>query len=129
MNQTNKNNNQWDLLADYFSNPNLCSVDNIEIVEPLLINRLKKSKELNIIDFGCGTGYFCKRLAGFANSILGIDGSKGMIKQAKKYNSIKKIAFSNKSLLSIDISNYNFFNATFVFEFMNDNKIIKILKY
>ena len=129
MNQANKNNNKWDSLVDYFKNPNAISADNVEIVEPVLIKRLKKIKNLNIIDLGCGTGAFCKRIASFANSILGIDTSKEMIKLAKKNNSNNKITYSNKPLLSTDISGYNVLNATFVFEFLSDDESIKIIKY
>jgi 2-polyprenyl-3-methyl-5-hydroxy-6-metoxy-1,4-benzoquinol methylase len=75
--------NHWNKLAKYFRTSNASSADNVEIVEPILIKEIQKIDNVKIIDYGCGSGNFCKRISSFVESILGIDTSTEMIKKAK----------------------------------------------
>ena len=88
--------NKWDNLAKYFHGNNPGSADNIEIVEPILIEELRKIENLRLIDFGCGSGNFCKRVSKFAERVLGIDNSKEMINLAKRKNTTKNVEFDEE---------------------------------
>ncbi|MBW2974567.1 class I SAM-dependent methyltransferase [Candidatus Woesearchaeota archaeon] len=121
--------NLWDNLAGYFSGSNASSSDNIEIIEPVLIEELKKIDNLNLIDFGCGSGNFCKRVSPFARRVLGIDSSKEMIKTAKEKNKSGNTEFTNKPIYDLDISSFNVLNAEFVTEFMPDEELSYLLDY
>ncbi len=92
-------------------------------------NKLSLRKFINIIDLGCGTGYWLREIANFKGSskrLVGLDISKERIKYAKtinnniKYirNDICKIPFKNNSI--------DFVIAFDVFMFLiNENDLIK----
>lgn len=121
--------NKWNKLAQYFFRSNVSSADNVEIIEPILVKELKKIEKLKIIDFGCGSGSFCKRISEFADHVLGIDSSIEMIKIAKSNNSTKNIDYTNESLYKIDIQKFNTFNAEFVMQFFSDDELKDLLAY
>lgn len=121
--------NKWDALAKYFFKNNVSSADNVDIIEPILIKELTKIENLRVIDFGCGSGNFCKKIAGFADSVLGVDSSLKMINIAKSKNAAKNIEYTNKSIYEVDASSFNVFNAEFVVQFISDEELNKILTY
>lgn len=47
---------------------------------------LKNQSPKKILDIGCGSGRYCKKIASFGHKICGIDVSSRMIEIAKKYN-------------------------------------------
>jgi|GEM_PF-1520001 len=96
-NNIKTNGNIWNILADRFNTykkgPNIHpdAAVNIEVGWPLfldLINDEKRErgkKSLQILDFGCGTGEFCKCLADLGHKVTGIDHSKKMLEIATSH--------------------------------------------
>jgi len=80
------------------------------IVGPLIMENIEKNKKLNVLDIGCGMGYYLIYIATHVNDMkgLGIDIEKKIIKEAKK-NIIKlnlnnKIKFLVKDALNIKLN-------------------------
>lgn len=121
--------NIWDDLAQYFEGDNSDSADNVEIIEPIVIKELKKIKNLKIIDFGCGSGNFCRRISSFSKKILGTDSSKEMIKIANIHNKSKNIEYTTKQIFDLDIKDFNTFNATAVLQFLEDAELVKLIEF
>ena len=120
---------KWDNLAEYFSGSNASSADNVELVEPVIIEELERMKGIRLIDFGCGAGRFCRRISGMCEKILGIDSSKEMIRIAENRNPAANIHYSSLPIYDIDISGYNVLNAEFVLQFLPDRELEKLLAY
>lgn len=90
--------NPWDILAKNTFNSQKNeehidprAADNILLAWPPILKTLSKyfpdSKNVNILDFGCGTGGFCMKLAHLGFTVTGIDPSSGMINAAKQISS------------------------------------------
>lgn len=84
---------------------------------------------MRVIDFGCGSGNFCKRISGLADSVLGIDSSLKMINVAKSKNAAKNIKYTDKSIYGLNIGNFNVLNAEFVVQFIADEELKNLLTY
>jgi len=92
---TKTNGSLWNLLADRFNTFKLkkCihpdAAVNIEVGWPILLSVIEKYKEenkkrsLNVFDFGCGVGEFCRTLADKGYNTVGMDHSAGMLELAK----------------------------------------------
>ena len=68
--------------------------------EILLIKKLIKKKNLSILELGCGTGSYTKKLVPLAKKIVAVDKSKFMIEVVKKKN-IKKTLFITNQIESL----------------------------
>jgi SAM-dependent methyltransferase len=68
---------------------------------------IKKKKKLKILELGCGTGNYTKKLVPYAKKIIAIDRSKYMISEAKKKN-IKKTNFLVREIKNLNFKNYKF---------------------
>src|SRR3989344_1127675 len=81
---------------------------------PIILTFIKRlGKDKIILDVGCGEGYLTRRMARFANKIIGVDKSKKMIglaleKERKsplgiKYyvGNIKKMSFLSNNLIDL----------------------------
>ena len=65
------------------------AADNIHIAWPAILGYVKKNisgNPLRTLDFGCGTGMFCRELKSAGFDVAGIDISGKMIEMAKKHN-------------------------------------------
>jgi SAM-dependent methyltransferase len=62
-----------------------------------LLKKILKKKSNKILELGCGTGNYTKKLENFSSKIIAIDKSKFMIDIAKK-KKIKKAKFINKEI-------------------------------
>ena len=74
----------------------------------LAIELLEPNKDENILDLFCGVGNFTLPLARKAKSVIGIEGDKGLVKQAKKNaikNDIDNVEFFMADLAELDKSN------------------------
>lgn len=87
--------NPWDSLSQKFKgSTNVAEIDpdvadNILIAWPTILEQIEKhyngSKDISIIDYGCGTGTFCDILFSLGyDQILGVDASVEMIEVAKQ---------------------------------------------
>lgn len=86
--------NPWDALAPLFASdegsvePPIGVADNILLAWPpvidLLINRLGTLRGKRVLNFACGAGHFCRRLAMLGAMPLGLDHSPAMIQAAQK---------------------------------------------
>lgn len=100
--------NHWDRLSEYFNThrdaPELSSgaADNVLLAWPALLKGIRRAQVsatgLRALDFGCGTGGFCAKLASLGYEVVGTDTSAAMLAIAKtnisdtefyRYNSAK----------------------------------------
>ena len=74
----------------------------------ILLKKYINLIKCNILDIGCGNGFFCFALSTYCKTIYGIDSSDNMILDAKKNNIIlknKNILFSIKDMSKINFNN------------------------
>jgi SAM-dependent methyltransferase len=87
----------WDLLGSCSFNAHVHDddidprfADNMIIAWPPILKLIQSTyppnKNVRVLDYGCGTGGFCKKLHTVGYSVVGIDSSKGMIKTAKHHS-------------------------------------------
>ncbi|MBI2661474.1 class I SAM-dependent methyltransferase [Candidatus Woesearchaeota archaeon] len=65
------------------------AADNIHTAWPVILGYVKKNisgNSLRALDFGCGTGMFCRELKSLGFDTTGIDISEKMVEIAKKHN-------------------------------------------
>lgn len=134
--------NQWDQLTDIFG----CkwtedavpeyAADNICIAWPSIINCIEKvfdkPTRLNVLDFGCGGGLFCRKLYEMGFDVTGYDESKGLIKTAR-VNTPKEVTITNSSTIAAQKGRYDLITSIMVFQFIYDidatiKNIISLLK-
>ena len=78
----------WDEVADKFNTYKkdlwYGAADNIDAVWPVILSKVKENfpdpTGLRALDFGCGTGMFCRELKTLGFEVTGIDLSKEMIR-------------------------------------------------
>lgn len=98
------NQNVWDILGKSSFNTHVKEdeidprvADNILIAWPPIISLIQSqypaTKEINILDFGCGTGGFCNKLFKLGYKVTGIDPSEEMINTAK-HNTSSEISYN-----------------------------------
>src|SRR3989338_11108388 len=90
---------KWDMLSSQFDthgNNELFhgAADNIYTAWPVILSYIKKNTNIRknnprALDYGCGTGMFCKELASLGFKAFGIDISSKMIAIAKKHSKDK----------------------------------------
>ena len=93
---------------------------------PIILDYIKKNKKgvsKKVLEYGCGTGTFCRKLPSSGFEPIGIDISPKMISIAKKHN--KSIHFfvgdSKKAVkLSGKREKFGFVVAIMVFQFIED---------
>jgi 2-polyprenyl-3-methyl-5-hydroxy-6-metoxy-1,4-benzoquinol methylase len=74
------------------------AADNVIIAWPVLVNQVesyaasKPNEEMALLDYGCGTGGFCIKLASLGYTVIGIDCANELIELARK-NSPPAIAY------------------------------------
>ena len=129
----------WNSLSEEFNTykKNLFfeAADNIYTIWPIIFGYVKKNitgESLLALDYGCGTGMFCRKLNSIGFNAVGIDISPKMIKIAKKHNKKNMHFFvgdyENVSKLPKDFSKFNLITAIMVFQFVPDIKnCIKLL--
>lgn len=71
--------------------------------EILLIKKLIKKKNLSILELGCGTGNYTRKLVPLAKKIVAVDKSEFMIELAKTKN-IKKTLFLTNQIKSLKLN-------------------------
>jgi ubiquinone/menaquinone biosynthesis C-methylase UbiE len=62
----------------------------------------------NVLDFGCGTGRFAKRIKAMGARYTGIDSSKGMIQAAQKWNTGDEKSFQHFDGVTIPFPDASF---------------------
>lgn len=73
------------------------------------LTHLNLDKDDSVLDIGCGTGILSAHLAGKIRSVVGVDISRGLLKEAK----IKAKAHHNIGLVLADADSLPFPNQTF----------------
>jgi 2-polyprenyl-3-methyl-5-hydroxy-6-metoxy-1,4-benzoquinol methylase len=89
----NKDAVMWD------ENPGRVKV--VNDIADTIINDIRISKDMDVLDFGCGTGLLSLRLIPFVRSVTGIDSSSGMLEVFK--SKIEKQKLDNVRLNLVDI--------------------------
>lgn len=134
--------NQWDQLTDIFgckwtedAIPG-CVADNICIAWPSIINCIKKvfdkPTRLNVLDFGCGGGLFCRKLYEMGFEVTGYDESEALIKTAR-VNTPQEVTITNSRTIAAQKGKYDLITSIMVFQFINDidstiKNIVSLLK-
>ena len=86
--------NPWDIVSSYFNTTKedtdipSGAADNILIAWPVILDFIKKyepeGKNLQLLEYGCGSGSFAHNLNEQGYNVTGVDSSEGMIKNANK---------------------------------------------
>jgi len=100
--------------------------DNVEILWPLVLKIITGSnrKKLNILDYGCGCGGFCKLIYLKGHKVTGVDVSDKMISTAIN-NSSKNIKYivGGLSVLRQIKNKYDVITSLMVMQFIDDISI------
>jgi 2-polyprenyl-3-methyl-5-hydroxy-6-metoxy-1,4-benzoquinol methylase len=127
--------NAWDNLSEHFNgNKNLDEIDtdaadNILIAWPPIISQIneyfKGSKEVSILDYGCGAGAFCNKLKtlGYMN-VSEIDSSIGMISMAKKNYGDDVAFFKQSAEIPLTIETVDVVTSIMVLQFIEDVEVV-----
>ncbi|MEK7079373.1 MAG: class I SAM-dependent methyltransferase [Patescibacteria group bacterium] len=104
--------NQWDSAADWYDQNMGEEGDklNHDIIRPLVLQMIGPLAGKNILDSGCGSGYFSAELAKSASKVVGTDFSSNFIDHCKnKYNNISNLSFSQHDVSKVvPFQNYEF---------------------
>lgn len=84
MSKVDSNNiNMWNNATDSYINEQEKS-DFVEINKKIICDRFCKVSGKEILDLGCGYGYYTDLLREFGNNVIGCDGSEKMLEYAKE---------------------------------------------
>lgn len=136
--------NPWDALSEQFNankHPDQIdpgTADNILMAWPTMIEQVgsyfKNSKDIAVLDYGCGAGAFCKKLysLGYKN-VTGIDSSPAMVEVAKRNygEDVNFVCGSAEMKLSVNL--VDLISSIMVFQFLDPvertfQNLIQILK-
>ena len=122
--------NPWDNLGKMFKTKSpeeradSASIDNIEIAWPVVLDIINKhfgkTKNLEILDHGCGTGEFINKLHSLGYKVSGQDTSKWMVEAAKS-NCPKSISIYDQPLTEIE-GKFDVVTSIMVMQFIRDIK-------
>jgi len=123
----------WDELSEEFNTYKekifQGAADNIYTVWPIILHYInlnfrENKNNLRALDYGCGTGMFCKELKSLKSDVYGIDISQKMIKIAKKHlgKEIKFLVGDSSKLPQIakKEGKFNLITSIMVFQFISD---------
>lgn len=80
---SNDNKTNFDqMAADWDSNPMRVKLAND--VADAIISQIKPTRDMDALDFGCGTGLVTLRLHPLVKSVTGVDSSRGMLEVIKR---------------------------------------------
>lgn len=112
------------------------AIDNVETVWPIILdfikNTISNSHGLKALDFGCGTGMFCRELKSLGFESFGIDVSSEMIKIGKKHLSkdiklyVGDTDFAKK--IAQNEGKFDLITSIMVLQFITDNNIKDIVE-
>ena len=92
-------------------------------------------EKTKIIDIGCSTGTFLKKLVNRHKNVerfkdiklIGIDSEKDMIKKSKQKNSYKKLKFLNNSVFKTNLNNSCIISSFYTMQFIHVSKRQKLI--
>ena len=118
--------NPWNGLIDHFRSgkESLHSLDNELIALPQVLSILEKvgspRSRGKILDYGCGSGGFCRTLHRLGHSVVGIDSSERMIASAR-IDSDGGITFHHGTSADLPLnSEFDIITSIMVFQFIVD---------
>jgi ubiquinone/menaquinone biosynthesis C-methylase UbiE len=79
--------NKWDDLAEWWDNKQGENGDlwHRTLIDPAVLRILGDVSGKDVLDLGCGNGYFSRRLASMGARVTGIDSSAAMIEKARQH--------------------------------------------
>jgi len=103
-----KQEKDWGEMADKFDETAGYVVG--EAINEEISEKLSKERNLgNVIEFGCGTGYFTKVIAKNAKHVIATDISYGMLEMSKKkLKDYENVSFQKADCKATDFSNKEF---------------------
>lgn len=92
--------NEWDIAAEKQDAQHGDTGDFIRQVfyDPAISNLIGNVSGKDILDAGCGNGYWVRRLAEEARSVLGVDSSSELLKRAAYYNNPQNVKYAAMDL-------------------------------
>jgi 2-polyprenyl-3-methyl-5-hydroxy-6-metoxy-1,4-benzoquinol methylase len=126
----------WDDLSNRFNaqaeeiDPHVA--DNVVIACPIILDQITRhfeaNKNIDAIDYGCGTGYFAEKLSSLGLKVIGLDISEKMIEIAKG-NIHSKVRFYVKNFTDLsDFKQVDVISSVMVFQFIsNIEEALKVL--
>src|SRR3989344_1304374 len=100
------------------------------ILLPVFKEILNQKKWNNLIDLGCGSGYYTRRFVGYGKKVVGVDCNMNQLNIAQKIENetklgIKYIQSNLTNLKSIESNSFDFAFLNFVIVEISDDKVIK----
>jgi 2-polyprenyl-3-methyl-5-hydroxy-6-metoxy-1,4-benzoquinol methylase len=114
------NSNQWIKLVDEISQDDKGDLNRQLIIDQSMWELMGNVKNLNVLDAGCGNGYFSRVLAQKGAKVTGVDQSRVFIEYCKKKEQeekrgIKYIAESLENLTTIESETFDLIVSNIVF--------------
>lgn len=98
------------------------AADNILLAWPPVLqtiqNAIGRSHNLDVLDFGCGTGDFCRKIHSLGNRVTGSDSSRKMLQAAS--GTAKEVTFLMPEELFLGQNSFDIITAIMVFQFVED---------
>jgi len=102
---------------------------------PVLQSLLPTIRNLRVLDLGCGFGWFCRwAMAAGAQSVVGVDLSKNMLKRAKEATNDKSIEYvlADLDTIDFDAASYDLVFSSLTLHYVKDlpalfNKVFRSL--
>jgi 2-polyprenyl-3-methyl-5-hydroxy-6-metoxy-1,4-benzoquinol methylase len=121
--------NPWDEMADIFGSPwdaakiPECAADNILIAWPSMLSGIRKQfgrrTGLDILDFGCGGGHFCRQLHALGHGVTGYEQAE-MLLQAARINVPREVKITASEAVLDPLGRYDLITAIMVIQFVLD---------
>lgn len=121
--------NPWDKLSNIFGDYAIGNdipegmADNILIAWPSILGFVNQHfgrlDHLEVLDFGCGGGHFCRRMHELGSNVTGYDTSQQLVKIARK-NLAQDIAITDSDRILSEGRSYDLITSIMVFQFIPD---------
>jgi len=126
--------NPWDKLSNIFGDYTIGNdvpegiADNILIAWPCILAFVNqyfgRLDRLEVLDFGCGGGHFCRRMHELGSNVTGYDTSQELVRIAQK-NLPRDIVITDSDKILSEGKSYDLITSIMVFQFIPDvEKII-----
>ena len=126
--------NPWDTVSELFNTYKkdlfYGPADNIDTVWPIVLKYIRENfktgENLKALDFGCGSGMFCRELFNLGFKTFGIDVSNKMIKIAKNNLPSQITLLQGNSDLVFKNKPFDLITSIMVLQFLENKEVIKM---
>lgn len=129
-------NNNWDKVADIFDTYKedvwRGAADNIDTVWPVILDYIKNNfpstSGQKTLEFGCGTGMFCRELKNLGFNVTGVDISPEMIKIGQKNLDPEIKLFVGDAFTAKQAGLFDLITSIMVLQFLEETEIAELAK-